>query len=133
MRVTVLVVDDDEVLGCVLGRVLAKEGYDVVRASSAGQACELAQRHRPQLALLDLCLPDGDGIELARQLRQELPDLTTVLATAYPLRLHRHPELAGDFAGVLTKPLDLHELRRTVARSLDRGRRMEEAGGGRLC
>jgi CheY-like chemotaxis protein len=64
--------------------------------------------------LIDLCLPDGDGLELARQLRRQHPDLTLILMTAYPLRLREHPERAGVFARVLIKPLDLTELRQAV-------------------
>lgn len=118
MGESILVVDDDEVLGRVLSRVLAQDRHTVWRAGSAGQALGMARQHRPRLALLDLCLPDGDGIELARQLRAEQPDLTLILMTAYPLRLREQPELGDAFARVLTKPLDLAELREAVGASL---------------
>src|SRR5262249_46490561 len=111
---SILVVDDDEVLGRVLSRVLADDHHDVWRAGSARQARSLANQHQPRLALLDLCLPDQDGIELARQLRAEHPDLGLILMTAYPLRLREQPELAATFARILTKPLDLTELREAV-------------------
>ena len=113
-----MVVDDDEVLGRVLSRVLAHDRHQVWRAASAGQAVWLARQHRPHLALIDLCLPDEDGLGLARHLRAEHPDLVLVLMTAYPLRLRDHPELGGAFARVLTKPLDLTELREAIDASL---------------
>jgi CheY-like chemotaxis protein len=118
MSLSVLVVDDDEVVGRVLGRVLARQGHQVWRAISAHHALWLARIHRPRLALLDLCLGDTDGIDLARALRAELPDLTMILLTAYPLRIREQPELGRDFARVLTKPLDLSELRQAVEGSL---------------
>lgn len=114
MNGSILVVDDDDVLSRVLGRVLTRDRHQVWRAGSAGQALWMARQYRPQLALLDLCLPDGDGIELANRLRAEHPDLVLILMTAYPLRLREHPELGGPFARVLTKPLDLAELRGAV-------------------
>lgn len=115
MGTTILVVDDDEILGGVLRRVLARQGYHVCLAASASQAVELMREHHPRLALLDLCLPDGDGLQLAAALRAIDPDLVLILMTAYPLRLRDHPELAQGFAQVLTKPLDLAELRQVIA------------------
>jgi CheY-like chemotaxis protein len=109
MRQTILLVDDDEVLGRVLSRVLERRGYTVARATGAAQALQEAKDHPPRLALLDLCLPDGDGITLGRQLRELAPDLPLVLLTAFPLRLRDRPELTQNFQQVLTKPLDLAE------------------------
>ena len=68
---TILLVDDDEVLSQVLRRVLTREGYDVIEAGNIAQALEAARLHPPLLGLLDLSLPDGDGIELAKKLRAE--------------------------------------------------------------
>jgi CheY-like chemotaxis protein len=118
MSWSVLVVDDDEVLGRVLSRVLERHKHTVWRAGSARQALWLARQHRPRLALLDLCLPDEDGIGLARQLRAEHSDLLLILMTAYPLRLREQPELRDEFQCVLTKPLDINELREAVDASL---------------
>jgi len=118
MSCSILVVDDDEVLSRVLSRVLTHENHTVWRAGSAGQARSMAKKYQPRLALLDLCLPDEDGIALARQLRAEHPDLVLILMTAYPLRLREQPELGAAFARVLTKPLDLTELREAVDASL---------------
>jgi CheY-like chemotaxis protein len=110
----ILVVDDDEVLGRVLCRVLSRAGHEAELADSVGQALRLARAQAPRVVLLDLCLPDGDGLELARQLRLLAPDAQLVLITAFPLRLRDHPELATNFVRVLTKPLDVAELRQVV-------------------
>ncbi|HZY90400.1 MAG TPA: response regulator, partial [Gemmataceae bacterium] len=116
---TILLVDDDEVLSQVLRRVLTREGYTVVEAGNVAEALHVARTSHPQLALLDLCLPDGDGMELARQLDAEVGHLPMILMTAYPVRLRDHPELAHDFRHVLTKPLNLEELRQAIAGALD--------------
>ncbi len=115
MRPAILIVDDDEVLGQVLRRVLTRDGHTALRATTSAQALELARIYRPRLALVDLCLPDGDGVELARTIRRDDPELAAVLMTAYPLHLSEHPELGAVFARVLTKPLDLAALRRLLA------------------
>jgi cobalt-zinc-cadmium efflux system membrane fusion protein len=115
---TVLLVDDDEVLRQVLRRVLAQQGHRVVEAHDVAGALEAARATPPQLALLDLRLPDGDGVELARKLEEQGGRFPLILMTAYPLRLREHPEAARDFARVLTKPLDLRELRQAVDAAL---------------
>jgi cobalt-zinc-cadmium efflux system membrane fusion protein len=116
---TILLVDDDEVLSQVLRRVLTREGYTVVEAGNVAEALHVARTNHPQLALLDLCLPDGDGMELARQLAEQVGPMPMILMTAYPVRLREHPELAQDFRHVLTKPLNLEELRQAIASALD--------------
>src|SRR5260370_8607056 len=89
-----------------------------MRAGSVAQALQEAGQHRLRLGLLDLCLPDGDGVELADSLRTQHADVPLILMTAYPLRLQEHPEMAGRFTHVLTKPLDLHRLRQAVDEAL---------------
>jgi cobalt-zinc-cadmium efflux system membrane fusion protein len=117
---TILVVDDDEVLSQVLRRVLTRQGYTVVESGTVAQALQLAQQRKPQVGLLDLRLPDGDGVDLARRLRAQGSDFPLILITASPLRLRDHPELGDAFASVLTKPLNLQELRRAIDAALAR-------------
>jgi cobalt-zinc-cadmium efflux system membrane fusion protein len=115
---TILLVDDDEVLSQVLRRVLTRDGYRVVEAGSVAQALELTREDKPQLGLLDLSLPDGDGMELATKLRAQGVDCPLILVTAYPLRLRDQPELSGAFTRILTKPLNLQDLRQAIEAAL---------------
>lgn len=115
---TILLVDDDEVLRQVLRRVLTRDGYTVTEAGSVAQALERAREQPPALALLDLQLPDGDGVELARKLEEQIGRFPLILLTAYPLRLRDEPELTRGFVHVLTKPLNLDDLRRAIGASL---------------
>jgi cobalt-zinc-cadmium efflux system membrane fusion protein len=115
---TILLADDDETLCRVLRRVLTQQGHRVMEAHTVAQALEAARGQKPDLGLLDLRLPDGDGVELARRLADEGGRFPLVLMTAYPLRLRDHPEMAADFARVLTKPLNLQELRQAVDAAL---------------
>jgi cobalt-zinc-cadmium efflux system membrane fusion protein len=119
---TILLVDDDEVLRQVLRRVLTRDGYDVVEASSVATALERAGQVRPVLGLLDLRLPDGDGVELAQQLKKQVGKFPLILMTASPLRMRDQPDLAERFVAVLTKPLNLEELRQTIEASLRKTR-----------
>jgi DNA-binding response OmpR family regulator len=119
MAATILLVDDDEVLGQILGRVLTRAGYHIIPATTVAQALLAAQQEPPQLALLDLCLPDGDGVQLARELQTQVPALRVVVMTAYPLRLRDLPEGGPALAGLLTKPLNLQELRSVLRAILE--------------
>src|SRR5208282_320648 len=113
-QATILLVDDDDIVRQVLSRVLTGEGYAVLDATGASDALELARQHPPDLAMLDLSLKDGDGVDLAGQLHARQAELPLILMTGYPLRLRERPELAGPFRRVLTKPLDLGNFRKTV-------------------
>jgi cobalt-zinc-cadmium efflux system membrane fusion protein len=118
---TILVVDDDASVRQVLSRVLAREGHTVYEAGDPNRAVELSEEHHPQLAVLDLCLGDSDGAELADRLRARQAGLPLILITGYPLRLHEQPELSRPFQRVLTKPVDVNELRRAVNAALSEG------------
>jgi DNA-binding NtrC family response regulator len=111
-KASILVVEDDDVLAGVVRRILAGQGYQVRLAANAAEARMLARQESPQLALFDLCLPDGDGVSLGDEFSRHDPELPMILMTAYPLRL---AERARGFARVLIKPLDLGELRSAVA------------------
>jgi two-component system response regulator (stage 0 sporulation protein F) len=115
---TILIVEDDETVARVLGRVLTRQGYTVWQAANGASALELAETDHPRLVLLDLCLPDGDGVSLARRLKLRNPDLPIILMTAYPVRLRENPELTSSFLRILVKPLDLAELKQAVEASL---------------
>lgn len=115
---TILLVDDDEVLRQVLRRVLTRDGYTVIEAGSVAESLERARAQQPSLGLIDLRLPDGDGVEVAEKLSQQVGNFPLLLMTAYPLRLRDQPDLARAFVKVLTKPLNLDELRQAIESSL---------------
>jgi CheY-like chemotaxis protein/multidrug efflux pump subunit AcrA (membrane-fusion protein) len=117
-RPTILVVDDDTTLLDVLGRVLKREGLTVVHGAGVAEALEVADSHTPDLALLDLSLPDGDGVSLAGRLHERHPDLPLILMTAYPIRLREDPTITNRFRRVMIKPLNLDELREAVREAL---------------
>jgi cobalt-zinc-cadmium efflux system membrane fusion protein len=116
--VDILLVDDDEVLARVVGRVLSQQGFTIRHAPTVRRALEMARLRPPGLALLDLCLPDGNGVELAASLRRSHVGLPLVLMTAYPLRVEGNPALAGLGARVLTKPFSPATLREAVRAAL---------------
>jgi DNA-binding response OmpR family regulator len=79
---SVLVVEDDAAIGNGLVEVLQDEGYEVRLVSTAAGALTEAEQAPPQLVLLDLGLPDADGLSVCRQLRGRFPDTKIVVVSA---------------------------------------------------
>src|SRR5690625_7757586 len=71
MKYKVLVVDDEKPIADILQFNLEKEGYEVVCAYDGNQAIELAKKEEPDLILLDIMLPEKDGMEVCREIRKD--------------------------------------------------------------
>jgi DNA-binding NtrC family response regulator len=82
MQHTLLIVDDDRSLARMLGWSFEDLGYRVIIAADCCSAYRALGCHRPGYALIDFCLPDGDGHTLWRDLAKRLPNLKTVLMSA---------------------------------------------------
>src|SRR5882672_2757028 len=106
-----LVVEDDSEIASELGQALAGHGYQVTRAANGGQATEEARHRPPDLVLLDLGLPDVDGVELCRRLRTFLPvETVIVVLTARTREFEVVVALDAGADDYLTKPFRLTEL-----------------------
>ena len=80
---TVLVVDDEPTIVEIVGRYMERAGYETYRAADGPEALRLAERHRPDLVVLDLMLPGIDGIEVMRRLHERPgPRTAVILLTA---------------------------------------------------
>ena len=115
---TILIVDDDAVLARVLGQALVGAGHKPVLVGDVAEARRWLQDHLPDLALLDLHLPDGSGLDVAREMGDRYPNVPLILMTGDPKALHGKSDLTAPFSAVLTKPLDVAEVRRAVADAL---------------
>lgn len=106
-----LIVEDDAEIAAELGRALVGHGYRVERAADGGQAAEQARRCAPDLVLLDLGLPDADGVDVCRRLRAFLPvETVIVVLTARTREFEVVVALDAGADDYLTKPFRLTEL-----------------------
>ena len=76
-----LLVDDNRDLLQFLERLMAESGWELMAAESASEARKLVADRKPNAALLDYMLPDGNGVELAQQLKQIVPNLQIIMMT----------------------------------------------------
>lgn len=80
----VLVVDDDEASRMFVATIMAEEGWCVLEGQNGMEAIELAEEHRPDLIILDVVMPEMDGLEALRRLRANFftKDIPVIMLTA---------------------------------------------------
>ncbi|HVN99572.1 MAG TPA: response regulator transcription factor [Steroidobacteraceae bacterium] len=124
-----LVVEDEKNVGETLAERLQAAGYQVTLAASAARARQAWRAQAPQLALLDVGLPDGNGFELAAELRGAVPRCAIVFLTAHgnPEQRVRGLELGAD--DYVTKPFHFRELLLRIQNCLKRAQDLAELPG----
>ena len=117
----VLVVEDNEKNMKLFRDVLTATGYRALEATTGGQAVELAAEHGPDLVLMDIQLPDIDGVEALSRLRADTrtASIPVLALTAQAMQGDRERFLAAGFDGYLAKPLNIAELVATVRQYCD--------------
>jgi DNA-binding response OmpR family regulator len=123
----ILVVEDDDVIGVNLVRALSAEGWDAERVATGEAALRLLDRSQFDLILLDLGLPDIDGIELCGLLRDRARDATVVMLSARVAEIEVVVGLDAGADDYITKPFRLAEL---LARLRAHLRRASNNGSG---
>ena len=119
----ILVVDDDEKNMKLFRDVLQATGYRTLEAATGGDAVRLATDHLPALVLMDIRLPDIDGLEALRRLRsaEQTASIPVLAVTAQAMKGDRERFIQAGFDGYLSKPVDVDELLEYVG-PLCRGR-----------
>jgi DNA-binding response OmpR family regulator len=117
---TVLVVDDAAAVSTTLVWVLRESGYNCTAVGSRSEALRLCAGLAPDLALIEINLPDGSGMEAARDLRHCVPGCKMLLMSSDPDTLDTVTEtrLAGVNCEVLPKPIPVEELLQRVKDAL---------------
>jgi PAS domain S-box-containing protein len=100
----ILIVEDNAATRKMMRLALQAEGYEVVEAEDAAQAVAVVSERAPALALVDCKLPDADGFELARRLRERLPALRLIAITGWAVEGDM-PAWRACFSQVLLKPV----------------------------
>jgi len=108
-RRRVLIVEDEPALRLSYERHF-KPRYDLIFASTGAEALARLAEERPDVAVLDMRLPDTDGVELLRRIRTTQPDLPVIITTAYVSIEPQLKVLDLPHSGYIVKPFRLDEL-----------------------
>jgi two-component system nitrogen regulation response regulator NtrX len=123
---TILIVDDEESIRKSLKDILGDEGYEVATAASGREALDVLAEAQPALALLDIAMPDMDGIETLRRFKEARPDMQVVMITGHgtiDTAVQTTKMGAYDF---LQKPLSLERVSLAVKHGLEEYRLRQE-------
>lgn len=105
--ITILLVDDEPDILEIVGYNLTAEGYNVLTAENGVEAVKIAKKKKPHLIILDVMMPEMDGIEACEQIRK-VPDLQHTIITFLTARGEDYSQVAGFDAGAddyITKPI----------------------------
>lgn len=119
----ILLVEDNETIRNAFAILLEDSGYRISQAGSGREALERAAADLPDLILMDLGLPDTNGLDVTRQLKADptTRDTVVVAITGRALETDQAACLAAGCAGYLAKPIDTSELLRRIPEFLKEG------------
>ena len=125
---TILLIEDEEAISEPLAAALAREGFEAVVAGTAARGLELFASRAPDLVLLDVMLPDGDGRDLLRRIR-DTSRTPVIMLTARGEEMDRVLGLELGADDYVTKPFSAAELAARIRAVLRRGGEPTEAPG----
>ena len=83
MMNTILIIDDEPIIRKLLARMMELEGYEVFQAADRASGLKLLTAKTPQLVLCDVFLPDGNGVEMVKEIKELQPETEVILLTAH--------------------------------------------------
>ena len=121
---TILIVEDNEKNMKLVRDILRHNGYETVEATTGEEGVRLASERRPDLVLMDIQLPDIDGIEALRRIRAEptLDRVPVIAVSASVMPDDQQKIVTSGFEAFVTKPINLKHFLETVKRFVAQGR-----------
>lgn len=115
----ILIVDDESSIRFALTEALRSWGYESVQASTVAEANDLFAREHPVVALLDIDLPDGSGLDVLNHIKEEQPETVAIMVTGNVNVPNVVTALRGGAHDFISKPIRLEELRVTLRNALE--------------
>jgi len=130
MKAKILVIEDNAQNLYLITFMLEKNGYEVVSTGKGAEAVELAAREKPDLIVMDIQLPDIDGLEATRRIRASEADggIPIVALTSYAMVGDKERALAAGCTGYIEKPLNPDTFMAEIERYLP-GQASDRGGG----
>jgi DNA-binding NtrC family response regulator len=114
----ILVVDDDDTIRATMKAILEDEGYEVDLAASGKEGIQKAKETSYNIALLDIRLPDMEGVELLKLMKPAEPRTRKIMVTGYPSTQNAIEALNKNADAYLIKPVDIEKLLNTIKEQL---------------
>jgi len=114
----ILVIDDDENIRKVLATIFEDEGYKVDLVDTAKKAIEKTKRNFYNIALIDVRLPDMEGIELLTKMKDTTPKMRKIIITGYPTLQNAIQAVNRGADAYIVKPFDMEKVLRTIEEQL---------------
>lgn len=128
-KIKLLLVDDEEEFLTASSQALGRRGFDVEIAPNGVTALEMVEKSEFDVLVLDVKMPDIDGIEVFKQIRETLPDLPVVLLTGHSSIDDAFQTSKNGVADYLSKPIDMDELAARLHEVVGRTRHRLETDG----
>jgi len=128
MKAKILIVDDEKILTTVLKNLLTREGYEVAIAENGETALRFLKNEPLDVVLLDLRLPDANGLDLLPKIRELAPEAGVIIITAYAEIRSAVSAIKEGAFDYLAKPFEDEELLLTIERFLQFKNLMKEVG-----
>ncbi len=126
MKPALLIVDDEESVLEVLSILLRDEGYEISTASSLTQARAALAQDRPNLVLCDILMPDGNGLDLLKEIKTRNPSPSVVMMTAYTSTKAAIEAMKLGAYDYVSKPFNNEELKVVVQKALEQSELVSE-------
>ncbi|MBD3291003.1 response regulator [candidate division KSB1 bacterium] len=123
---TILIVDDDVNVCQSLSRILSRKGYKTIESHTAASGLQLFAKNEIDATLLDLMLPDSDGIEIARQMTQQKPNVPIIVLSAYGTISRAVEATKAGVYDFLEKPVDRDRILVTLRNALSQSHLKQE-------
>lgn len=117
---TILIIDDEPIIRKLLARMMELEGYEVFQAADRASGLKLLTAKTPQLVLCDVFLPDGNGVEMVKEIKELQPETEVILLTAHgniPDRVQAIKNGAFDY---ITKGDDNNKIIPIISRAMEK-------------
>ncbi|MBI4596094.1 MAG: sigma-54-dependent Fis family transcriptional regulator [Candidatus Tectomicrobia bacterium] len=119
-RKNLIIVDDEKLIRWSLEKQLSKEGYDILTAASGQEVLEIINRKIPDLLLLDVKLPDINGIDLLKQIKEIDNEIVVIMMTAYQdIETAVHAIKLGAY-DYISKPLEIEKMKKVIKEALEK-------------
>jgi DNA-binding NtrC family response regulator len=117
-EIRILIVDDDDTIRTTMKAILEDEGYEVDLAASGKEGITKSKETTYNIALLDIRLPDMEGIELLKLMKPAVPRTRKIMITGYPSTQNAIGALNKNADAYLIKPVDIEKLLNTIKEQL---------------